>query len=65
VAVWGKNGIKGYKARNYEYQLSDKESIRGMVILLGITTSWTRNPPEEWLFEQELSAQRRGIHAPK
>jgi hypothetical protein len=33
-----------------------------MVILPGITTSWTRNLPEEWLFRRELPAHGRGIH---
>jgi hypothetical protein len=27
------------------------------VILLGITSSWTRNPPEEWIFCWELPTQ--------
>jgi hypothetical protein len=25
--------------------------------------SWTKNPPEEWLFRWELPAHRRGIHS--
>jgi hypothetical protein len=33
-----------------------------MGILPVITTSWTRNPPEEWLFRRELPAHERGIH---
>jgi hypothetical protein len=28
----------------------------------GIISSWTRNPPEEWLFRRELPAYGRGIH---
>jgi hypothetical protein len=32
------------------YQLMDEESTRGMVIPLGIASSWMRNPPKEWLF---------------
>jgi hypothetical protein len=39
----------------------DKESIKGMVIPPGIIHCWTRNPPEEWLFRQELPTNRRGI----
>jgi hypothetical protein len=39
----------------------DEESTRGMVFLLEITNSWTRNPPEECLFRQELPAQGQGI----
>jgi hypothetical protein len=31
------------------YQNMDKESIAGIVIKQGITKSWTRNPPEEWV----------------
>jgi hypothetical protein len=49
-----------YSAGNY--QLMDEESTEGMVILLGITSSWTRNPQEEWLFCWELTAHRREIH---
>jgi hypothetical protein len=33
-----------------------------MVILPGVTTSWTRNPPEEWLFRLDLPPHGRGIH---
>jgi hypothetical protein len=36
-----------------------------MVILSGITTSWARNPPEEWLFGRELPAHRQAIHRKK
>jgi hypothetical protein len=32
-----------------------------MVILLRFTTSWTRNPTEEWLFRRESLAHERGI----
>jgi hypothetical protein len=32
-----------------------------MVIQPGITTSWTRTPPEEWLFHQESLDQERGM----
>jgi hypothetical protein len=28
----------------------DEDSNRGIVISQGITRSWTRNPPIEWLF---------------
>jgi hypothetical protein len=49
-----------YSAGNY--QLMDEESTRGMVIPLGITSSWTRNQPEEWLFYWELPAHGRGIN---
>jgi hypothetical protein len=28
-----------------------------MVVLQGITISWTRNPPEEWLFRQESTRE--------
>jgi hypothetical protein len=37
-------------------------SMGYIVILPGIATSWTRNPLEEWLFCQKLSAHRRGTH---
>jgi hypothetical protein len=34
-----------------------------MVILSGIiTTSWTRNPPKEWLFRLELPANGQEVH---
>jgi hypothetical protein len=33
-----------------------------MVNLPGITTSWTRNPLEEWLFRRELPAHGREIY---
>jgi hypothetical protein len=33
-----------------------------MVIPPGITSSYKRNPPEEWLFHRELPAHIRGIH---
>jgi hypothetical protein len=39
----------------------DEESTGGMVILPGITTSWTRNPPKEWLFCRESPAHGQGI----
>jgi hypothetical protein len=32
------------------------------VILPVITSSWTKNPLEEWLFRRELSALGLGIH---
>jgi hypothetical protein len=35
---------------------------RTIVILPGITLSWTRNPQEEWLFLWELPAHGGGIH---
>jgi hypothetical protein len=38
------------------YKLGD------MVNLPGITSSWTRNQPEEWSFRRELPAYRQGIH---
>jgi hypothetical protein len=38
--------VIGYSAENN--QIMDKESKRGMVILPGITSSWMRNPLEEW-----------------
>jgi hypothetical protein len=37
-------------------------SIRELPTLLWITNSWTRHPPEEWLFLRELPANRQGIH---
>jgi hypothetical protein len=57
-----------YSARND--QLRDEEFTGGMVILPRMTSSGTRNPPEEWLFcsgtrnppENCYSAQGRGIH---
>jgi hypothetical protein len=55
VAVCGKNRINGYSARNYHFM--DEESTGGIVILQGITSSWIRNPPKEWLFCQEFLAQ--------
>jgi hypothetical protein len=33
-----------------------------MVILPGITTSWTRNTRGEWLSRRELAAHGRAIH---
>jgi hypothetical protein len=39
---------KAYSAGNY--QLLDEESTGRMIIPQGITSSWIRNPPEEWLF---------------
>jgi hypothetical protein len=45
MAVCSENGINGYSARIY--QLMDKESMGGIVIPLGITSSWMSNPPEE------------------
>jgi hypothetical protein len=45
-----------------ESQILDKESTRVMVVLRGITSSWTRNPPEEWLFSGESPAPGQGIH---
>jgi hypothetical protein len=35
-------------------------SMEKMVILSGITTSWMRNPQEEWLFCWEFPAHRQG-----
>jgi hypothetical protein len=34
----------GYFARHY--QLIDEESTGGLIIVLRITSSWTRNPPK-------------------
>jgi hypothetical protein len=31
-------------------------------VLPGIISSWTRNPPEEYLFRWELPAHEQGIH---
>jgi hypothetical protein len=52
--------IKGDSARNYD--LVDKESTGGMVIPPRNTSSWTWNPPEEYLFRWERPDKRRGIH---
>jgi hypothetical protein len=47
-------------ARNH--QLMDEESTGGVAIPPGITSSWTRNPQEEWQFLQELPAHGQGIY---
>jgi hypothetical protein len=52
--------INGDSAENYH--LMDKESTGGMFIQPGTTSSWMRNPPEEYLICQELPSQGRGIH---
>jgi hypothetical protein len=44
---WGIHQMNGYFAGNY--QLMAEESTRWMVISPGITSSWLRNPPDEWL----------------
>jgi hypothetical protein len=58
-SIFCKNGRNGYSARNY--QLMDEESTWWMLIQPAITSQWTRNLPEKWLFRQE-SAHRRWIH---
>jgi hypothetical protein len=40
----------GYLVITGNYQHIDEESTCGMVIPLGITSTWTRNPPGEWSF---------------
>jgi hypothetical protein len=55
--------MNGDSAGNYH--LMDEESTGGMVILPGITSLWTRNPPVKVLFRRELQAQPGGIHAPE
>jgi hypothetical protein len=61
VAVGSKNRINGNSAENYKLKDED-ESTGGMVIPQGITSSWTRNSPEEWLFRRNLPAQGRVTH---
>jgi hypothetical protein len=34
----------------------------GITVLLGITCTKTRNPPEEWKFRWEAPAHKQGIH---
>jgi hypothetical protein len=58
-------GRRIYRRNDYSddsYQLMDQESTRRMFILLGIASSWTRNPTEEYLFCWELPAYGREIH---
>jgi hypothetical protein len=55
--------VIGDSARNYN--LMNEESTGGIDIPPGITSSWTRNTPEECLFSRESSIQGRGIHRKK
>jgi hypothetical protein len=50
-----------WKNRNSagNYQLMDEESSGRIEIPPGITSSWTRNPPKEWLFHWEILAYER------
>jgi hypothetical protein len=63
---WNCYHTEDFSSTNYLYSPSKNVAVCGtmgyMVNLLGLTSSWTRNSQEEWLFRWELPANGRGIH---
>jgi hypothetical protein len=42
--------------------LFTRKNGRNGYLAAGITSSWTRNPPDEWKFRKESLCQEQGIH---